>query len=319
MRFPKTKHRLFVLCAGCWGFAGIVLADSLPPVWIPAAGTPITSWDSEVSGTGLKTVYFPAGFEFTLYGVSYDSAIVASNGSIYFIPNGEPSPPLPATPQQTASSDQSVNQFLQGLPRIAPAWYNTQAIDGTGTILFEMLPGQAVFTYENIASYLAPPGQTVAASNLATFQVTLSIDNNAVHTDGTVTFAYDAFNSLNPLSTGVPNSLVGSQVALAGITSGQGAADPGSVDLSGMARSPGFSYLSPSSTVYQAVSNNPPDNSQLAGLDLFFAPVGLDWKVTSTYVGAPAPEPSTVIEITLSAVTLLIGLGRTKSRLRGRV
>jgi len=315
MRFTRTKHRLFVLCASCCGFTGIALADTLPPVWIPAAGTPITAWDTEVSGTGLKTVYFPAGYEFTLFGVSYDSAIVSSNGSIYFIPNGEPSPPLPATPQPTAS----VNQFLQGLPRVAPAWYNTQAIDGTGTVLYEMLPGEAVFTFEDIASYLAPPGQSVAASNLATFQVTLSIDNNAVHTDGSVTFAYDALNSLNPASTGVANSLVGSQLAIAGITSGQGAADPGSVDLSALGGTTGFAYLSSSSTVYQAISNNPPDNSQLAGLDLFFTPVGLEWNVTSEYVGEPAPEPSTFIEITLSAVTLLIWRSRARVRVRGRV
>jgi hypothetical protein len=315
MRFTKAKSRLFVFCAGCWGFAGIALADSLPPVWIPAAGTPITSWDSEVSGTGLKTIYFPTGFEFTLYGVSYNSAVVSSNGSIYFIPNGEPSPPLPATPQPVAAT----SQFLQGLPRIAPAWYNTQAIDGTGTILYEMLPGQAVFTFENIASYIAPPGQSVAPSNLATFQLTLSIDNNAVHTDGSVTFAYDAFNSLN--LPGVPNSLVGSPVAIVGITSGQGAADPGSLDLSVLARTPSYSYLTTSSTVYQAISNNPPDNSQLAGLDLFFAPVGLDWKVTSTYVGAPTPEPSTLFEIMLSAATLLIWIWRNRASIRsgGRV
>jgi hypothetical protein len=314
MRFTKTKHRLFVLCAGCWGFTGVALADSLPPVWIPAAGTPITSWDSEVSGTGLKTVYFPTGFEFTLFGVSYDSAIVSSNGSIYFIPNGQPTPPLPATPQPTASG----NQFLQGLPRIAPAWYNTQAIDGTGTILSEMLPGEAVFTFENIASYIPLPGQSVAPSNLATFQVTLSLDNNPVHTNGSVTFAYDTFNSLNQATTGVANSLVGSQLAIAGITSGLGAPNPGSVDLSGMARSPNFSYSSTSSTIYQAIINNPtPDNSQLGGLDLFFTPVGLHWTVTSAYVGEPAPEPSTPIEITLSALTLLIWRSRSKARFRG--
>ncbi len=214
------------------------------------------------------------------------------------------------SPQPTAS----VNQFLQGLPRIAPAWYNTQAIDGTGTVLFEMLPGQAVFTFENIASYIAPPGLSIDPSNLATFQVTLSIN-------GSVTFAYDAFNSLNPANTGVPNSLVGSQLAIAGITSGLGAADPGSVNLSGQARTPGFTYLSATSTVYQAVVNNPtPDNSQFAGLDLFFAPVGLEWKVTSTYVGAPAPEPSTPVEITLSAVTLLIWRKRrAKARFEGRI
>jgi hypothetical protein len=314
MRFTRTKHRLFVFCAGCWGFTGIALADSLPPVWIPAAGTPITSWDSEVSGTGLETVYFPAGYEFTLSGVSYDSAIVSSNGAIYFIPNGEPTPPLPATPQPTAS----VSQFLQGLPRIAPAWYNTQ-IDGTGTVLSEMLPGQAVFTFENISSYMAPPGQSVAPSNLATFQVTLSIDNNPIHTDGSVTFAYDALNSLNPARTGVPNSLVGSQLAIAGITSGQGAADTGSVDLSALARSPGFSYFSTSSTVYQAISNNPPDGSQFAGLDLFFTPVGLQWNVTSAYAGEPTPEPSTLLEITFSAATLLIWRSRSKARFRGSV
>lgn len=302
-----TKHSLFVLCAACSAFTGTALADSLPPFWIPAAGTPITSWDSEVSGTGLKTVYFPTGFTFTLFGQSYASVIVSSNGSIYFSPNG-----VPPSPQPTAS----VSQFLQGLPRIAPAWYNTQAIDGTGTVLFEMLPGQAVFTFENIASYLAAPGESVARSNLATFQVALSIDNT--NTAGSVTFSYEAFNSLDPASSNVVNSLVGSQLAIAGITSGFGAADPGSLDLSVLARSPGFSYSTPSSTVYQAISNNPPDNSQLGGLDLFFTPVGLEWKVTSD-VADPAPEPSTLVEITFSAATLLIWRNRARTGFRGRV
>jgi hypothetical protein len=109
-------------------------------------------------------------------------------------------------------------------------------------------------------------------------------------------------------------------LAIAGITSGLGAADPGSLDLSVLARAPqGFSYLTSSSTVYQAISNNPPDNSQLAGLDLTFAPVGLEWRVTSDYTGAPAPEPATSFEITLSAMTLLLWRNRASIRFRRRV
>ena len=91
---------------------------------------------------------------------------------------------------------------------------------------------------------------SVPPSNLATFQVILD-------SDGTAIFAYQNFNSLDPEVTGVANSLVGSQQAIVGVTRGLGAADPGSVDLSALAPSPGFSYLTANDTIYQLVGKQP--------------------------------------------------------------
>jgi hypothetical protein len=270
------------------------MADSVPPIWIPAVGTPIVSWDSGNADDGLKTVYFPSDFVFPLFGEDYTSATVSSNGSIYF--GGVPGN---SQPQAT------VSQLLQGLPRIAPAWYNINAIDGNGSILVGMLPDQAVFTFQNVASYAPPAGQSVPSQNLATFQVTL--DSN-----GTVIFGYQALNSGNPTITGVVNSLVGSEQAIVGITDGFGASDPGSVDLSSLAMSNGFSYASTSNTIYQLIGNNPPDNSNLAGLDLIFTPVtGAGWNVTSAFTSnnglssqSSVPEPATFAEMALSAFVL---------------
>jgi hypothetical protein len=97
-----------------------------------------------------------------------------------------------------------------------------------------------------------------------------------------------------------------------------GVTPPASVDFSADARNAGYVYTSTTSTVYQSVINNPPDGSQFAGLDLIFTPkAGLTWQVTSDFPGHPAPEPPTLAEITLSAMTLLIWRGRI--RFRGRV
>jgi len=297
MRFTRTKHRLFVLCAGCWGFAGIALANTLPPIWFPAEGTPITSWNDQANGVGFYTLNFP--FEFNFLGSDYTSAILSSDGSIYFSP---PSTAPPTTPQPQASP----NLFTQGAwPRIAPAWYDIQDIDGSGSVFVDTLSNQVVITFMDVGSYTPGP---VVPSDLATFQVSLD-------SDGSVIFAYQALNSI-----GTANSLVGSDQAIVGVTDGVGAPDPGSLDLSALAKSPGYVYTSTGSTVYQAINNNPPDNSNLAGLDLIFTPqVGLTWQVTSDYPGDPTPEPSTLIEITFSAATLLIWRSRTKARFCGSV
>lgn len=282
-------------------FAHLACASTLPPIWNSAVGTPITSWDSGNADDGLKTVYFPNSFVFPFAGENYTSATVSSNGSIYF--GGVPGS---SQPQAT------VSELLQGLPRVAPAWYNVDAINGNGSILVNLLSNQAVFTFENVASYLPPAGQTVPSSNLATFQVVLD-------SDGSVIFAYQQLNSLNPATTGVLNTLVGSQQAILGITDGFGASDPGSLNLSGQATASGFSYLSGSNTIYQLINNNPPDNSNLAGLDLVFTPqTGIGWRVTSDYAPgggtsqSEAPEPATWVEMAAAALILLVWWRRTR-------
>lgn len=277
-----------------FGFVQVAAASSLPPTWTSAVGTPISSWSSGNYDSGLATVYFPSDFSFSLFGQTYNSVTVSSDGSLYF--GGSPGN---AQPQAT------VTELLQGLPRISAAWYDIDAIDGVSSIMVNTsLPGEAVFTWQDVASYVPETGQTVAASNLATFQVTLD-------SDGDVIFAYRTLNSLDPATTGQANSLTGSQQAILGITNGYGASDPGSTDLSAMATSPSFSYTTSNSTIYQLIDNNPPDNSNLAGLDLIFAPQSNGgWQVTSQYGTSggqsPAPEPATIAELALASVVLLV-------------
>jgi hypothetical protein len=304
MDLMKTKFRLFVLAAAAFVAPALGLAGTLPPIWIPATGSPITSWDTESSGTGLKTIYFTGGFEFPLFGNNYSSVTVASNGTLYFgatVTN-------PASTQPPAST----TQFVQSnLPQIAPAWYNTQAIDGSGSILVDMLTDKVVITYNQIASCVPPACPTIPPSDLATFQVTLD-------SDGSVIFAYSQLNALNPASTGVVNSFYGSSLAIAGISSGLGVADPeGSVNLSGLHLS--TTYTSSGPTIYQAISTNPGDGSNFAGLDLTLTPVsGLRWDVTADFV--PSPEPATFIEATVAVLlAAMIKRGRDRSASRGRV
>jgi hypothetical protein len=298
MRFTRTKHRLFVFCAGCWAFAGIALADSLPPIWFqPPMGTalPSTSWTNVTNGVGF---YSLPNFDFNFLGVNYTSATLSSNGSIYLGPQ-------PATPQPQGSP----NVFLQGQPRIAPAWYDIQDIDGAGSVYVNTLANQLVITFMGVASctspVCAPP-----ASDLATFQVIL---NN----DGSIIFAYEVFNSI-----GTNNPLLGSTEAIVGVTSGVGGGTaPAALDLSSDARNPGYVYTSAGPTVYQdVIYNSPTDPSQFAGLDLIFTPqAGLTWQVTSDYAGEPAPEPATLSGITLSALALYLWRGRSGRPSSGRL
>ena len=300
MRSPVVKLRFGVLL----GFAHLALAGTIPPIWTLPSGTPITSWDSVDSGVGLKTINFPSDFVFPLFGQEYTSATISSNGSIYF-----DSAPNSSQPQD------SVSALLQGLPRIAPAWYDTNAISGSGSILVQSLSGQLVFTWDNISSYAPPAGQTVPASDLATFQLTLDSSGNII-------FAYQAFNSLNPANSGVVNSLVGSQQAIVGITDGYGASDPGSENLSGLAIAAGFSQTTTSNTIYQLVNNNPPDNSNFAGLDLILSPESqAGWQVTSEYTSSDGtagdpitPEPATDVEMILAALALVAFWSHRASR-----
>ena len=238
---------------------------------------------------------FPFFDEIGDYPVDYDSLYLSMNGSLYFGAS-------PGNLQPQAS----VSLLTQGLPRIAPAWYGVD-LSESGQVYVDLTSTQAIITWSNVASF-TPLSGTVPASNLATFQVTLD-------QDGTVIFAYQALNSLDKATTGVDNSLVGSQQAILGITGGAGATDPGSQDLSADATKSGYSYTASNNTIYQAVSAQPPDGSNLAGLDLIFTPqienqTFSGWTVTSEYnpdgstSDSTTPEPATVVEISIAAFAL---------------
>ncbi len=299
MCFAKTKHRLFVLCAAFCGFTGIASASTLPPIWFPtAAATQITSWTDVTNGVGLYQL--PTfSFQFNFLGVNYTSATLSSNGLIYL--------DTPATAPTAPQAQPTASLFLQQpWPSIAPAWYGIQDIDQTGeSVLVQELSNQVVITFMSVGSYPGP----VVPSDAATFQVSLD-------SDGSVIFAYQNLNSI-----GTNNSLVGSSQAIVGVTSGFGANDP-STTMSGSGSNPvytpGYRYTTPDGTVYQNVVDG--DNSNFAGLDLIFTPqAGLTWQVTSDFPGDPAPEPATLLEISVSLVALYAWRSRNKLPSCGRL
>jgi hypothetical protein len=274
MGFAAARLLLAVMLLG---FARLAVADSIPPIWTSSFGSAITSWDSIDAGGGWTTI--DLGFEFPLFGVDYTSAILSSNGSIYF--GGSPGN---SEPQASASG-----LYQPGYATIAPAWYNTDVIGatGTGSILVNKTADRVVITFDGVAPDAAPVPQ-----NLATFQVTLD-------SDGTVIFAYEALNSLAPATT---DSLTGSSQAIVGVSDGFGDQGSGSVDLS----STGFSYTGASNTIYQLIDNNPPDNTNLAGLDLVFNPViGLGGVQDGWSVYSGVPEPATFVELGPASLVLL--------------
>jgi hypothetical protein len=277
MSFAAAKFRLLVMISG---FAGLCAASSIPPIWTSAFGTSINSWDHSDAGGLLTTI--DLGFEFPLFGVDYSSATLSSNGTLYF--GGSPGN---SEPQASASG-----LYQPGYSTIAPAWYHTDftPLTGPGSIDVNNMANQVVITFDRVA-----PDATPVPQNLATFQVTLD-------SDGTVIFAYEALNSLAPAST---NSLTGSSQAIVGISDGFGDQGPGSVNLSGLAS--GSSFTSASNTIYQLIDNNPPDNSNLAGLDLVFNPViGLGGVQVGWDVTSGVPEPGTSVEMGLASLVLLV-------------
>ena len=272
---------------------------TLPPVWESAFGSPLISSNLAASD---KSVNLP--FSFVLFGETYTSASVSSKGYVTFGGNAG-AQPTPGSPQ-----------FVQGIPRIAPAWYDIDVVNSGGTIFFNSFDHRAVFTFLDVGSYAPPPGFSPEASNLATFQL-------QIYDDGTIVFGYAAFNSLDPNVTGEVNTLLGSPLALAGITPGFGGTDPGSTDLqSAIESAPGFAYTTANSTIYQKIMNDPATGTNFAGLNLIFTPNQVTgWVITATPDAAAltgAPEPNTGWFAGFAGAVILLGRSTLK-RLARRV
>lgn len=109
---------------------------------------------------------------------------------------------------------ESVGELLSGPPRIAALWDDLNSSSG-GSVTAEWTAGQLTVSYVNVPEYFA------TGSN--TFSVTL-------HASGQVVVNYGAVNAVD---------------AIAGVSQGSGAADPGESDLSSGAVWPG------SGTVYE--------------------------------------------------------------------
>lgn len=283
--------RIYLLIALTLSISTEAFAIGIPPIWENAFGNALISSANAVTDT---TVNLP--FNFTLYGQSYSTASVSSKGYVTFGGNAGAEP------------DANASQFLQGIPRIAPAWYDVDVQDSGGVILYNSFSDHVVITYLDVSSYAPPPSLSVVPSNLSTYQVTL-------YQNGMVVFGYEAFNTLNPNLTGVPSSLLGTQQAIVGISPGYGVADPGSSNFqSSIAASPGFAFAPAATAVYQMIASG--DNTNLAGLNLVFTPTSVThWTVTELpALSVVAPEPGTASFVFLGFLTFFVIRWRSARR-----
>ncbi len=146
------------------------------------------------------------GFSFPFNGASYDSVFVNSNGSLTF-GGGD------------TDFSESVSEFLNELPRIAPLWDDLSP-NNAGSVSADAGEGWLTVTFDSVPEFISTGANT--------FMVTL-------RDDGSFTIEYGAVSATD---------------GLAGVTEGGGAADPGETDLSAAGA------LSASGTTYELFSGD---------------------------------------------------------------
>ncbi len=130
----------------------------------------------------------PLGFTFPFNGFNYTDVYVNSNGNLTF-GSGD------------TDFTESVGEFLNDQPRIAPLWDDLSPNNG-GQVSVEFGSGSATVIFENVPEFISTGANT--------FSVTLNVD-------GSYQIDYGALSASD---------------GLAGTTEGGGAADPGETDLS---------------------------------------------------------------------------------------
>jgi len=134
------------------------------------------------------SVEAPLGFIFPFQGSAYSSVFVNSNGNLTFGAGD-------------TDFSESVSEFLNGAPRIAPLWDDLSPNNG-GTISVEFGSGEATVIFDSVPEFFATGANS--------FMVNM-------RDDGSYTIEYGAISATD---------------GLAGTTEGGGAADPGESDLS---------------------------------------------------------------------------------------
>ena len=128
------------------------------------------------------------GFDFPFNGTDYGSVFVNSNGNLTFGAGD-------------TDFSESVADFLNGDPRIAPLWDDLSPNNG-GTISVEFGAGEATVIFDSVPEFFNTGANTFMAT---------------LRDDGSFTIEYGAVSAVDGLS---------------GTTEGGGAADPGPTDLS---------------------------------------------------------------------------------------
>jgi len=167
------------------------------------------------------TQEMPIGFfSFPYQGADWTSVFVNSNGNLTFGAGD-------------TDFSESVSEFLNELPRIAPLWVDLSPNQG-GQVYVDYATDSLTVTFDAVPEFLA--------GNSNNFAVTL-------RSDGSITVAYGNIDATD---------------GLAGVTEGGGAADPGASDLSSSATWPA------AGTTYELFNGGNPNDT--TGLALDFLP-----------------------------------------------
>ncbi len=149
------------------------------------------------------------GFNFSLFGASFSSVAVSSNGNLTFRPAGVSQEDFDAG---AVSSIASLSEFQTGLPRIAPYWHDLDArasvTSGGNGVFFRRDSDRVMVTWNNIRDF---PNDPATDRGIHRFQTTIFNDGRIV-----ITYASAQLTSQ----------------ALAGISPGASSAVPALVDLS---------------------------------------------------------------------------------------
>ncbi|MBL8751842.1 MAG: hypothetical protein JNK15_00970 [Planctomycetes bacterium] len=111
------------------------------------------------------------GFAFPFNGTTYTDVHVSTNGFVYLSNLGVP---LPGGANCCAGTTATL---VAGSPMISPFWSDLNMIAGTGSVLYNALPGKAVITWQNAVEY---------GTTAPTFSFQLTLDSS-----GVIQFAYD--------------------------------------------------------------------------------------------------------------------------------
>ncbi len=160
------------------------------------------------------------GFTFPYQGADWTSVFVNSNGNLTF-GGGD------------TDFSESVSEFLNELPRIAPLWDDLSPNNG-GQVIFDSGADWATVSFVGVPEFVSTGANT--------FSVTM-------RADGSVSIAYGAVSATD---------------GLVGVTEGGGAADPGASDLSSSATWPA------AGTTYELFNGGNPNDT--TGITLDFLP-----------------------------------------------
>jgi hypothetical protein len=166
-------------------------------VTIPGNGFD-NSYASAVVGVGDDSIHqgLALGFSFPFEGTTITTVDLSSNGYLW------------AATNSSSIYYPAIVDFLSQDRRIAPYWRDLY-VPGGGALYWDTTPTFAMATWVGVPNYpnTGPPN---------TVQVKL-------YATGDIEFNYGALDPLNPVT---------SDITVVGFTEGNGAADPGSVDLS---------------------------------------------------------------------------------------